>query len=99
MNKEEIAAQLRKTLNVTIKFEKLTKEELEELLNAIANLQSKTMIEEESSEERTTDRGGPFGFGIMPAVQRIFQTAVSETVPLLEDRLRKRINDVKKKKI
>jgi len=62
--KEEIAASLRKMLGVNIKFEKLSKDELYELVRAIEKLLSKIQEEAEEGGE-----AGPLGLGVIPAIR------------------------------
>lgn len=63
-SKEEIAASLRKMLGVNVRFEKLSKDELYELVRAIEKLLSK--IEEEYEKE---EDAGPLGLGVIPAIR------------------------------
>ncbi|MEM1557420.1 MAG: hypothetical protein QXI11_00900 [Thermoproteota archaeon] len=60
-DKEEIAAALRKILRVDIRFEKLSKDELLKLLEAINRL-----VE---SPQSTSEDKGIFGLGVLPTIR------------------------------
>lgn len=76
--KEELAAELRGLLGVKVKFEKLTKQELEQVLAALKKLG-------EAAEPERTPSDGPLGLGILPA----FVEAAKRRVPEIRARARK----------
>lgn len=86
-SKEEIAAELRKLLGVDIKFEKLSREELIQLAEAIDRLLEKA--EKEELEEEKEEDMGPFGLGILPSIRK----QVMKSIPMIRNEIRKIIDE------
>jgi len=102
MKKEEVAGRLRALLEVDVKFEKLTIDELYTLLHAVERLAEKAR-QAEAAQQQVEDMG-PFGFGILPQVRRVAQTLttqimsdVSERISEATQRLSEVVEDARKR--
>lgn len=82
MDKEQLAAKLRKTLNVDIRFEKLSKKELEKLHDAIIELVNRILAEasDYTAPKTQPEDKGPLGFGILPAIRDNIAPVVRDAV-------------------
>jgi len=80
-SKEELAGKLRKLLGVDVRFEKLSKDELVQLMEAVEKLFE---VEEEEGE------GGPLGFGVIPAVR---EQILRKVLPELRAEVRRVVDE------
>lgn len=74
MSKEDLAAKLRSILKVDVRFEKLSRDELAKLLDAVRKLVEESM-------EKVADMGedrGPLGFGVIPSIRKQIMAMIPE---------------------
>lgn len=81
-SKEELAAALRDMLGVKVKFEKLSREEIIELIAAVEKLVG------EAEGEEAGDKG-PLGLGILPMIRE----QVRKIIPEIRAELRRTIDE------
>ena len=85
MKKEELAGKLRALLNVDVRFEKLSIEELYAVLHAVEKLTEKAQ-QVETVQQQIEDMG-PFGFGILPKVRQMAQNLTTQIMSDVGERI------------